>query len=80
MDDDPDFAEFVRMILERRRLSRAGSVRQAGLALIRAELPGLVLLDAMMSYELAGVGTIRTSARRSSSSPTSAHHDLGRAQ
>ena len=27
---------------------------------MRGELPDLVLLDAMMSYELAGVGIIRT--------------------
>jgi two-component system phosphate regulon response regulator PhoB len=31
----------------------------AGLALMREALPDLVLLDAMMSYELAGVGAIR---------------------
>jgi len=60
VDDDPDFREFVRIVLERHgyRVLEASNA-PAGLALMRAELPGLVLLDAMMSYELAGVGTIR---------------------
>jgi two-component system response regulator VanR len=61
VDDDPDFREFVRIVLERHayRVLEASDA-PAGLALMRAELPGLVLLDAMMSYELAGIGTIRT--------------------
>lgn len=61
VDDDPDFREFVRIVLE----SHGYAVLEApnapdGLALMRAEQPHLVLLDAMMSYELAGIGTIRT--------------------
>ena len=81
VDDDPDFREFVRIVLERHgyRVLEASNA-PAGLALMRAELPGLVLLDAMMSYELAGVGTIRTVRSRSSVSPHPPHHDLGRAQ
>jgi CheY-like chemotaxis protein len=61
VDDDPDFREFVRIVLERHgyRVLEAPNA-PAGLALMRAELPDLVLLDAMMSYELAGIGTIRT--------------------
>lgn len=61
VDDDPDFREFVRIVLESHgyRVLEASNA-PAGLALMRAELPGLVLLDAMMSYELAGIGTIRT--------------------
>jgi two-component system KDP operon response regulator KdpE len=60
IDDDPDFREFVRIVLE----SHGYGVLEAenatdGLALMRAGQPGLVLLDAMMSYELAGVGIIR---------------------
>ena len=60
VDDDPDFREFVRIVLERHgyRVLEASDA-PAGLALMRAELPSLVLLDAMMSYELAGIGTIR---------------------
>ena len=61
IDDDPDFREFVRIVLE----SHDYAVLEAenaedGLALMRTESPALVLLDAMMSYELAGVGTIRS--------------------
>jgi DNA-binding response OmpR family regulator len=61
IDDDPDFREFVRIVLE----SHDYTVLEAenaddGLALMRTEAPALVLLDAMMSYELAGVGTIRS--------------------
>lgn len=60
VDDDPDFREFVRIVLE----SHGYQVREAhnapvGLALMRSEPPDLVLLDAMMSYELTGVNTIR---------------------
>jgi CheY-like chemotaxis protein len=60
VDDDPDFREFVRIVLESHgyRVLEAPNA-PAGLALMRDELPGLVLLDAMMSYELAGIGTIR---------------------
>jgi DNA-binding response OmpR family regulator len=61
IDDDPDYREFVRIVLE----SQGYAVLEAenaedGLALMHSELPELVLLDAMMSYELAGVGIIRT--------------------
>ncbi len=61
VDDDPDFREFVKIVLE----SHGYQVLEAanapsGLALMRDRKPALVLLDAMMSYELAGVGIIRT--------------------
>ncbi len=61
VDDDPDFREFVRIVLESHgyRVVEAEHA-QSGLAILRQELPGLVLLDAMMSYELAGIGIIRT--------------------
>lgn len=60
VDDDPDFREFVRIVLE----SHGYQVYEAanapdGLELMRSAQPDLVLLDAMMSYELAGVSTIR---------------------
>lgn len=60
IDDDPDFREFVHIVLE----THGYQVHEAdnagdGLALMRAVAPDLVLLDAMMSYELAGVGAIR---------------------
>ena len=61
VDDDPDFREFVRIVLESHgyRVLEAQHA-QAGLAVMRQEQPDLVLLDAMMSYELAGIGIIRT--------------------
>lgn len=61
VDDDPDFREFVRIVLESHRYAVVEAENgAAGLAAARRELPALVLLDAMMSYELAGVGIIRT--------------------
>ncbi len=61
VDDDPDFREFVRIVLERHdyQVLEAGNAA-SGLAAMRQHHPDLVLLDAMMSYELAGIGTIRT--------------------
>lgn len=61
VDDDPDFREFVHIVLETHgyRISEAPDAA-AGLKLMRSALPDLVLLDAMMSYELAGIGAIRT--------------------
>jgi CheY-like chemotaxis protein len=61
VDDDPDFREFVRIVLE----SHGHHVLEAhnapaGLALMRSEKPDLVFLDAMMSYELAGIGILRS--------------------
>jgi DNA-binding response OmpR family regulator len=61
VDDDPDFREFVHIVLE----THGYEVHEAhnameGLALMRTVAPDLVLLDAMMSYELAGVGMIRS--------------------
>ena len=60
VDDDPDFREFVHIILETHgyQVYEANNASD-GLALMRAIAPDLVLLDAMMSYELAGVGAIR---------------------
>lgn len=60
IDDDPDFCEYVRIVLE----SHGYQVLEAhnapaGMALMRQEHLSLVLLDAMMSYELAGIDIIR---------------------
>ena len=61
IDDDPDFREFVRIVLESHDYAVLEAENAAdGLALMRTGSPALVLLDAMMSYELAGVGTIRS--------------------
>ncbi len=61
VDDDPDFREFVRIVLESHgfQVLEAGNA-PSGLALMRDRQPALVLLDAMMSYELAGIDIIRT--------------------
>jgi CheY-like chemotaxis protein len=60
VDDDPDFREFVQIVLERHGYEvHEAHDAAAGLALTREVRPDLVLLDAMMSYELAGVGAIR---------------------
>jgi len=61
VDDDPDFREFVRIVLESHgyRVLEAHNA-ETGLALMHAHEPALILLDAMMSYELAGIGIIRT--------------------
>jgi len=60
IDDDPDFREFVRIVLETHGYQVLEAENASdGLALMRAVAPDLVLLDAMMSYELAGVGAIR---------------------
>lgn len=60
VDDDPDFREFVHIVLAAHgyEVHEAHNAIQ-GLALMRTVAPDLVLLDAMMSYELAGVGMIR---------------------
>lgn len=59
VDDDPDFREFVRIVLEAHgyRVTEAANAEE-GLSLLRDTSPCLVLLDAMMSYELAGIGII----------------------
>ncbi len=61
VDDDPDFREFVHIVLEAHgyEVHEADNAME-GLALMRATAPDLLLLDAMMSYELAGVGMIRS--------------------
>lgn len=60
VDDDPDFREFIQIVLHAHGYEvQEAPDATAGLALMRQSLPDLVLLDAMMSYELAGVGAIR---------------------
>jgi len=55
VDDDADFREFVRIVLESHGYTVVEADNgAAGLTAARDELPSLVLLDAMMSYELAG--------------------------
>jgi len=55
IDDDPDFVEFVRIILEAEgyHVFCAANAEQ-GLDLLRRQRPDLVLLDMLMSYSMAG--------------------------
>lgn len=61
IDDDPDFVEFVRIVLESvgYQVLCAYNAEQ-GLALMRDALPDLVLLDMLMSYSMDGLNVTRT--------------------
>ena len=56
VDDDPDFVEVTRTILESKnyQVSTAANGKQA-LAMLKKEKPDLVVLDVMMSYVLDGL-------------------------
>ena len=60
VDDDPDFLEFVTIVLESRdyEVYTAENARE-GLATMRQVKPDLVLLDVMMSYALDGLNVTR---------------------
>lgn len=60
VDDDPDFVEISRMILEPNgyQVSSASNGQQA-LAKMRQHRPDLVLLDVMMSHVLDGLDVSR---------------------
>ncbi|MBM3135227.1 MAG: response regulator [Chloroflexi bacterium] len=60
VDDDPDFLEFTRIVLE----SRGHGVLTAtdgetGLALARAARPDLAILDILISYSLTGLSLLQ---------------------
>ena len=61
VDDDPDFVEIMRTILESTgyQVATAANGEQA-LNTMRAELPDAVLLDVMMSSVLDGLNVTRT--------------------
>jgi CheY-like chemotaxis protein len=63
IDDDADFVEFVRIVLEAHGYQvDAAATASAGLARARACRPDLILLDAMISCQLDGfnlIGTLR---------------------
>lgn len=55
IDDDPDFCDFVRIVLSANGyLVRTAVSAGEGLELMRAERPDLVIVDVMMSYVLDG--------------------------
>ena len=60
IDDDPDFLEFTRIILEAKGYSVvcAHNAKQ-GLSLMRAERPDVILLDILMSYAMEGLDVTR---------------------
>lgn len=64
VDDDPDFVEITRMILEPKgyQVSSASNGEQA-LARMRQDRPDLVLLDVMMSHTLDGLEVSRQMQR-----------------
>jgi len=57
VDDDPDFVEITRMILERNgyKVNTAANGDQA-LEAMREDVPDLLLLDIMMTHALDGLG------------------------
>ena len=64
IDDDPDFVEFVRIILETNGYNVSCAYNaDHGLELLRTKRPDIVLLDIMMSYSMAGLEVTRTMHR-----------------
>jgi CheY-like chemotaxis protein len=60
IDDDFDFVEFARIVLESDGYEVLAAARaDEGLALMRQSQPNLVLLDAVISYTFAGLNVIR---------------------
>jgi CheY-like chemotaxis protein len=56
VDDDPDFVDITRMILEKHDYDVMAAASGAeALAIMRREKPDLLLLDVMMSTTLEGV-------------------------
>ena len=60
IDDDPDFVEYARIVLEAASYDVLAATDAAdGLALIRESAPDLVITDLMMSYTLEGTSVTR---------------------
>jgi CheY-like chemotaxis protein len=60
IDDDPDFVEFTRIILEAGGYSVVCAYNaDQGLSLMRTEHPDLALLDILMSYTMEGLDVRR---------------------
>jgi len=60
IDDDPDFVEYVRIVLESASMTvLIATDATKGLELIRSARPDLVITDVMMSYSLEGVDITR---------------------
>lgn len=60
IDDDPDFCEYTRIILEAASYDILTASNAAdGLELARRTLPDLIITDVMMSYTLEGTSVTR---------------------
>ena len=60
IDDDPDFIEYTRIVLESASYDVLTATNAAdGLALVRKSAPDLIITDVMMSYTLEGTSVTR---------------------
>lgn len=60
IDDDPDFIEYTRIVLESASYDvLIATNAEDGLLLIRENGPDLIITDVMMSYTLEGIGITR---------------------
>jgi DNA-binding response OmpR family regulator len=60
VDDDPDFLEFTRIVLESRgHQVLTANNGEAGLALAREARPDLAILDILISYSLTGLSLLQ---------------------
>ncbi|MBC7232820.1 MAG: response regulator [Chloroflexi bacterium] len=60
VDDDPDFVEYTRIVLESQGYEvRTAATAEQALRMMRQEKPDVALLDVMMSYVLDGLNLTR---------------------
>jgi CheY-like chemotaxis protein len=60
VDDDPDFVEYTRIVLESQGYEvQTAATTDAALRLMRQNKPDVALLDVMMSYVLDGLNLTR---------------------
>ena len=60
VDDDPDFVEYTRIVLESQGYEvRTAATADLALQLMRQDKPDVALLDVMMSYVLDGINLTR---------------------
>ncbi len=60
VDDDPDFVEYTRIVLESQGYEvQTAATTEAALRMMRQDKPDVVLLDVMISYVLDGLNLTR---------------------
>lgn len=60
VDDDPDFVEYTRIVLESQGYEvRTAATADEALRMMRQQKPDVALLDVMMSYVLDGINLTR---------------------